>query len=234
MAGTQRLRRNDPSLIATLAPMSSWELQHGAAAERDPFAQALDMIGVGMAVLDGQSRAVAANAACRRMASDPSGGLSWANGALGAKRREDARALSRALDQARRGMTRALRIFDLNGRTAVEMLLRPLGRAHGDASEVIVVMRAEQAAAPEADLLAQLYELTPAEAGLAEALLTGDGLSRACELRGITVNTGKGYLKRIFEKTGTRRQSELVAMIMNGVAPMGASRSAPRALGETG
>ena len=66
--------------------------------------------------------------------------------------------------------------------------------------------------------LARLYGLTPTEAKLALALLDGYGLDSAARQLSIGRNTARTHLKRIFEKTRTHRQAELVALILRGPA----------------
>ncbi|TIW77403.1 MAG: helix-turn-helix transcriptional regulator, partial [Mesorhizobium sp.] len=66
---------------------------------------------------------------------------------------------------------------------------------------------------PSPTLLAGLFDLTPAEARLASALSQGRTLTEAAASANITVKTGRTYLERIFAKTGTRQQSQLVALL---------------------
>lgn len=64
------------------------------------------------------------------------------------------------------------------------------------------------------DGLQQRYGLTPAESRVAVELLKGGGRSAAAERLGISDATARTHLTRIFEKTDTRRQSELVTLIL--------------------
>ncbi|UDL87941.1 helix-turn-helix transcriptional regulator [Mesorhizobium sp. PAMC28654] len=64
-----------------------------------------------------------------------------------------------------------------------------------------------------ADHIRILFELTPAEATLAAALAAGYSLKDAAASSGITVKTSRTYLERIFAKTRTRQQSQLVALL---------------------
>jgi DNA-binding CsgD family transcriptional regulator len=61
--------------------------------------------------------------------------------------------------------------------------------------------------------LRERYRLTPREAELAQRLAAGDDLARAADVMGISLATARQHLKSIFEKTGTHRQAELVALI---------------------
>ena len=61
--------------------------------------------------------------------------------------------------------------------------------------------------------LRQVFGLSRTEAKVAEALFEGDTPKEAAERLGVSFYTVRGHLVRIFEKTGTRRQAELVRLI---------------------
>ncbi len=71
--------------------------------------------------------------------------------------------------------------------------------------------------APE-DILKQLYGLTLTESRLALALLHGQGLERAAKQTGMKINTARTHLKHLFGKTGTKRQAELVRLLIKCTA----------------
>jgi DNA-binding CsgD family transcriptional regulator len=58
--------------------------------------------------------------------------------------------------------------------------------------------------------IAKLYELTRAEERLLHLILDGLGLFEAAEQLGVSRNTARTHMKRIYAKTGTHRQAELV------------------------
>lgn len=68
--------------------------------------------------------------------------------------------------------------------------------------------------------LRRLYGLTPSEGRLAELLATGYGLPRVCRQLGVGLNTVRTHLQRIFSKTETHHQSELVALLLLGPAKL--------------
>jgi len=72
---------------------------------------------------------------------------------------------------------------------------------------------------PSASLLNALFDFTPAEARLAADLASGMTLSESAAKRGLTTKSARTYLERIFHKTSTHQQSQVVAM-MRTVQPI--------------
>lgn len=66
-----------------------------------------------------------------------------------------------------------------------------------------------------AAMLVDLFDLLPSEARLAAALAGGDGLAQAAERLGLTLETARNYSKRIFAKTDTHGQADLVRLILS-------------------
>ena len=64
------------------------------------------------------------------------------------------------------------------------------------------------------DILHRHFGLTPSEASLALHLVTGEPLRSAAAELHISYETARTQLKRIFSKTGTGRQAELVIVIV--------------------
>ena len=62
--------------------------------------------------------------------------------------------------------------------------------------------------------LQRRYGLTHAEAKLTMALLTSGNRKDAAGLRGVSVSTARSQLTSIFDKTGVRRQTDLVRLLM--------------------
>jgi DNA-binding CsgD family transcriptional regulator len=63
------------------------------------------------------------------------------------------------------------------------------------------------------EFLRDLFGLTATEARLADCLLEGNGLQDAADTLKITWSTTRFHLKRIFAKTGTCRQTELMRLM---------------------
>ena len=78
------------------------------------------------------------------------------------------------------------------------------------------------------DLLQCHFGLAPAEARLAFHLVAGETLRSAAVKLSITYETARSQLKSIFNKTRTRRQTELVIVILTALP---GCVGAPRRLG---
>jgi DNA-binding CsgD family transcriptional regulator len=63
------------------------------------------------------------------------------------------------------------------------------------------------------NLLRSSFALTPAECRLAASLLASHDLATSANDCGITIETARTYLKRLFAKTGTTRQPHLLALL---------------------
>ena len=66
--------------------------------------------------------------------------------------------------------------------------------------------------------LEALYRLTPAEGQLTEALVNGQSLQEYAQARCVTMNTLRMQLKSAAAKTGAKRQSDLVRIVLTGPA----------------
>lgn len=66
---------------------------------------------------------------------------------------------------------------------------------------------------PNGDVLRLLFDLTPSEAKLARALLEQEDLRIAAATVGMTYQSARVYLKRIFQKTATNRQASLIRLL---------------------
>lgn len=81
--------------------------------------------------------------------------------------------------------------------------------------DLLIVATAISASAlvPSPTILTGLFDLTPAEVKLAIALAKGLNLKAAAAEAGLQFSTVRTYLTRIFRKTGTNQQSQLVALL---------------------
>jgi DNA-binding CsgD family transcriptional regulator len=79
---------------------------------------------------------------------------------------------------------------------------------------ILFITDPEEAAIVRRESLRQDFGLTPAEAGFTREVLKADGLQAAADRLGISLTTARTHLAHVFDKTGTRRQAELVRLIL--------------------
>jgi DNA-binding CsgD family transcriptional regulator len=84
----------------------------------------------------------------------------------------------------------------------------------------VFITKATPAPRSPTDILAALYDLTPAEMRVFAQIAAGMTRSEVAEALGIGSATVKAHLAQIFSKTGTRRQAELVALAAAIVLPL--------------
>jgi DNA-binding CsgD family transcriptional regulator len=70
------------------------------------------------------------------------------------------------------------------------------------------------------DALIQLYDLTPAEIRIFELICEGKTRDVISTLLGISISTVKSHLIHVFEKTGCRRQIDLVRLAKSLAFPV--------------
>jgi DNA-binding CsgD family transcriptional regulator len=92
---------------------------------------------------------------------------------------------------------------------------RPPDSARTEGALVAVfVIDPARAVDPSAEQLRQQFGLTPAEAGITCEVVKGNGLMECAGKIGISQATARTHLHRVFEKTGTKRQAELVRKVL--------------------
>lgn len=78
---------------------------------------------------------------------------------------------------------------------------------------VCLIEDLDQSKVSEPGNMAETFGLTKSQAMLASILADGTSLRDAAEQRSVSYETARSHLRSIFAKTGTRRQSELVALV---------------------
>ncbi|HSW07298.1 helix-turn-helix transcriptional regulator [Aquabacterium sp.] len=88
----------------------------------------------------------------------------------------------------------------------------------GEPTVMLVITPVSAIGEIPAAALAKLFGLTQAEARLVGAMVTGSTVEQYAQHRGISVGTARGQLKQVQSKTGARRQSELVRLVLSSAA----------------
>ena len=199
------------------------------AAEREAAAQLLERVPVGTILVDARRRIIRTNHRADAIlgAND---GLHHCRDELETACPRETGALRRAIDDAAdtsrdEGSNDGsrLRVSRPSGELPYLLEVSPVDRGASPWGSsrtlaAILVTDADAGAQPDVDALRAFYDLTPAEAELAAMLARGLCLDEAASLRGVTRNTARGQLKRVFAKTATNRQAELVRIVLQGPA----------------
>jgi DNA-binding CsgD family transcriptional regulator/PAS domain-containing protein len=104
------------------------------------------------------------------------------------------------------------------GRSTIDLHDSPLGLAEPVAL-LLIHDHAQQRQAMRQRLTAR-FGLTMAEAGVVMEVIEGGGREDVARRLGVSVATVRTHLMRIFQKTGVRRQAELVRLALNGDAQL--------------
>lgn len=199
------------------------------AIETTRMTEALDALACGVVITDGEAGILHANRSAGRMLADGAM-VDGSRGVLSARVPGAAQELRRAIRVAatdetalgaaglaicltqRRAAPVFAHVLPLKGRD-------PGSRVEAEAAAAIFIgapAPAQRAPTPAETKhrLRSEYGLTRAEADVTLEIVKGDGRAAAAARLGIAVTTIRAHLSHIYEKTGVRRQAELVRLAM--------------------
>lgn len=135
------------------------------------------------------------------------------------------REVRKALRSFARSINEKPRTIHISDEPWLDILLMPIGdRAVLGTGErpvcVAYVHGEERPAAARRDNLRRLFGLSSCEAGLALTLSRGHTIAEGAKELGLTIETARSYSKRLYAKTGTRGQTDLVRLILASVVAL--------------
>jgi DNA-binding CsgD family transcriptional regulator len=200
--------------------------------EAATLAETLDGLSAGMCLVDADCRVVHANAAAhiifnRRDLLYVSGGrLVASDMAVAQILRELFAAAGSGGDSAVGIKGIALPLMAENGDRYVANIL-PLtsgARSHAGiavtAVAALFIHKASLTIQPPPQIIAQHYKLTPTELRVLLAIVEVGGVPEVAEALGIADSTVKSHVGRLFQKTGTHRQADLVKLVAGFSSPL--------------
>lgn len=189
----------------------------------DNLADALSQLRHAVMLVSDDGRVLHVNAAAEKLMARSAdliirGGRLTASNHSAARRLEQLIGVAGSADAAQRtsgSMTTG--VFDRRNRLSIAV--SPLRSARDSifgSEACVMVAITDSGAQPHLDerRLRDLFSLSPAEARVALAILHGRSPKEAAASLGISFFTVRGHLVRIFEKTNTNRQVELVRVLM--------------------
>lgn len=195
------------------------------------YSQAIGRLSVGTLVLDETGKVLEQNLIARELLA-ANDGLKLVGGRLEASYPSDNRELQQLIRSAfarhsgdPMTVASAMSVSRPSGQVNLGVVVEPVPSqewAEGKGQPAVLVYIRDAAGKSQASTAAakQLFNLTPAETALAMELANGLSLEEAAEALNIRRNTARAHLRSIFSKTGVRRQTELVRIILNSVAPL--------------
>jgi len=219
-------------VLDLVAPHIKRSLQIGARLdalheERSLLATTLDAAGMAVMLLDEEGRVAFANGRAEALLKKP-GALRLRGGRLSLHEPAGADRLARLIGGVTatalgQGLEAGGRLIVDDAPVGQRLVLHafPFGLRRkslefGQARlcAIVFVFREDETPVPPADLLCRLYGFTPAEARLARHLADTGSLETAAEVFSISRATARTQLQRIFSKTGTRRQADLMRLLL--------------------
>ncbi|WP_315838384.1 helix-turn-helix transcriptional regulator [Bradyrhizobium prioriisuperbiae] len=222
----RRLRAIVPHLRRAMQIGRTVDLKTSEAAT---FTDTLDGLNAGIALIDANGGVVHANTSFRALLS-ASDSLCEIGGKLVATDTATEQSLREALsaaschDAANGPHAIALPLLANDGSLHVAHVL-PLSSA-GHASRLtttavtaLIVHRTEPLTLSQPQMLARHYKLTATELRVLLAIVDVGGVPEVAASLGIAYSTAKTHLSNLFEKTGTRRQADLVKIVARFATP---------------
>jgi DNA-binding CsgD family transcriptional regulator len=190
--------------------------------ERQGAAQMLDRSDYGTLLVDAKARILFANAVAERLL-QRGAGLYTRNGRLSARSPAKTAALHSMIAGGNEGLPGGLLTLPRPDRRSLTLLVLPFRAATAELirrpAAIVFVKDPETRPLPSRDEIRRIFELTPAQAGLAREILQGDGIPAAAERLGISRATAHTHLLEVFQRTGTSRQAELARVILQQSPP---------------
>ena len=203
------------------------------ARDASPLAQTLDLLDVGVVLVDAQSRIERLNRAAEEIL-DNGAGLRREKDALVARDQRAAAELKAAIlsasGDAPEGAASASLVIPALGADLAAWVLplqsgarRDFGAIHAATAAVFVRPLAGASMPFPGEILVRRYSITQAELRLMIQLSQGMSLQEAADALKVTMATVKTHLIHIFAKTGTHSQAELMRLTMGAIAPVRAA-----------
>lgn len=175
----------------------------------------------GVILLDGHGRVIAMNPAAEHLLAGGDG-LTVRHGRLGAWSAADAASLAALIRAAAaaNGTDGAMAVTRRSGERPLLVRIDPLPSGagldpSGRAAAIVLVTDPEDRAVPPAALLCRWFGVTSAEARVALRIAQGKDVPEVARELGIEPETARTQLKRVFVKTRTHRQADLVRLVLS-------------------
>lgn len=229
----QQMELLSPHICRALLISDALELQTIAAARLE---ETVDRLSTGVLLTEGQGRISYMNSAAERLLQN-GGALKTTNGRLTATSSGARDRLSVALTQSAAGNAPlrtgqySVPLPNEEGGGLIANILplewregrNPLSTLRG--STAVIVQDPSENRAPPFEAFATLYGLTSAEQKVLERIADGQPPQQTADELGLSITTVKTHLQKLFAKTNTGRQADLIQLLERHTAPVKVRRS---------
>jgi DNA-binding CsgD family transcriptional regulator len=213
-----------PATLSGPAPDPS-RFADGDIAHVAVLAEAIEAVGFGIVLLTADGFILFANGVARELMHKGEG-IRSSSGWLGAKNAAHTAKLRDLLTRETREPGAATMILE-RGERRQPLLINVIALGRGgqasangrQARAVAVIIDPERYAAASLEAFSELHGLTDAESRVLRAVVGGKGLVATAARLGVAEATARTHMKRIFEKTGTHRQTELLCAFFKATLP---------------
>jgi DNA-binding CsgD family transcriptional regulator len=195
------------------------------------LAETVDHLSTGILLTEESGRIAYMNGSAEAILKEGNA-LKSRDGRLVAARPDARDALSRALHESSAGRApsasgqHAIPLPDQEGSGLIANVLplqwregrNPLATLPGAAA--VIIQNPAEGAPPPMEAIGLLYGLTAAERNVLEHIADSHSPQETADRLGVSVNTVKSHLQKIFAKTNTARQADLVRLMARSTAPL--------------
>lgn len=209
-----------------------WQVERAQGRRLRATEEALDLVDLAVAILSAEGRVLHANRAARALFANGEG-LRERDGRLAAPALTDTVRLQAAIGHVLHSGTGVARRAPLlamprEGKPPLVVSVLPTStpaEEPGDAAASVFAVDPATDVAAMLKPVSQLFRLSNVEAELATLLATGSTLGEAAAAMRVKEPTARSYLRQIFGKTETNRQTDLVRLML--LSLMRTSRGTP-------
>jgi DNA-binding CsgD family transcriptional regulator len=225
-----------PHICRALLISDALDLQTIAAAR---LAETVDHLSTGIVLTEDSGRIAYMNSTAESILKDGNA-LKSTDGRLVASRPGARDALSLALERSVAGKAPpatgqyAVPLPDEDGAGLIANVLplewrdgrNPLATLPGAAA--VIIQNPSEGAAPPIDAFGLLYGLTAAERHVLEHIADSHSPQETADRLGVSLATVKTHLQKVFAKTNTGRQADLINLVARSTAPLKRRNGGPR------
>ena len=185
---------------------------------------ALDRLSLGVVVADRDGQVIFTNKSAGETLAAGDGLMVCSGNKCRASESEDTKALvtliGEVIDKPIDDLedTAAISITRPSMKRPYSVFVSPLEFQDGASNQrqfaALFVSDPDQLPIPTAEHLMRLYDLSRSQALIVQNLALGMRVEEAAQEAGVTVSTARTYLKQVFSKTDTSRQSELLKLVL--------------------